>query len=113
MANRENFKKNLSYRMTLAGVNQVELAKSVSVSESTVSTWLSGRSYPRIDTVQRIADVLGCETDDLVLESSEVLQQEISDDEKALFRLARNAKPEAIRAAVAVLKSMQDTNDEF
>lgn len=113
MANRENFKKNLSYHMTIAGINQVELANAVNVSESTVSTWLSGRSYPRIDTIQRIADVLGCETDELVLESSEALQQQISDDERALFRLARSAKPEAIRAAVAVLKSMQDTNNDF
>lgn len=113
MASREIFMKNLLYYMNIAGINQIELANKVGVSKSTVSTWLSGRSYPRIDAIQKIADVLNCETDDLVAENMEVTRQQISEDEKILFRLARNAKPEALRAAVAVLKSMEDTNNEF
>ena len=112
MASREIFRKNLPYYMNLAGINQAELAKAVGVSKSTVSTWLSGRSYPRIDTIQIIADVVGCDTDDLVTENEEQVQK-ISEEERILFRLARTAKPEAIRAAVAVLKSMEETNDEF
>lgn len=112
MSGRDTFKKNLPYYMNLAGLNQIELAKAVNVSKSTVSTWLSGRSYPRIDVIQKCADVLGCDTDDLVAENNATSQQ-ISEEEKILFRLARNAKPEAIRAAVAVLKSMEETNHDF
>lgn len=99
--------------MELAGVNQVELAKAVGVSKSTVNTWLSGRSYPRIDAIQRIADVLNCDTDDLVTENTETTRQQISEDERILFRLARNASPSALKAAVAVLKSMEETNRDF
>lgn len=113
MTSREIFKKNLPYYMDMAGMNSVELAKAVGVSKSTVSTWISGRSYPRIDAIQKIADVLGCDTDDLLTESTEVVRQQISDDEKILFRLARSATPSALKAAVAVLKSMEETNDEF
>lgn len=113
MATREEFKKNLPYYMDLAGVNQVELAKAVGVSKSTVSTWLSGRSYPRIDVIQKTADVLNCTTDDLVTENTEVIRQTLSEDEKLLFRLARDATPSAIKAAVAVLKSMEETNHDF
>ena len=80
MATREEFKKNLPYYMDLAGVNQVELAKAVGVSKSTVSTWLSGRSYPRIDVIQKTADVLNCTTDDLVTENTEVIRQTLSED---------------------------------
>lgn len=112
MASREVFKKNLAYYMDLAGVNQVELAKAVDVSKSTVSTWLSGRSYPRIDVIQKVADVLNCETDNLVAENTETVRQQISEDEKILFRLARNASPSALKAAVAVLKSMEETNND-
>lgn len=108
MSIRDDFGKNLPYFMSLAGMNQVELAKAVGVSKSTVNTWLSGRSYPRIETVQRVADILGCTTDDLVTENAEAVRSQISDDQQILFRLAKNAKPEAIRAAVAVLKSMED-----
>ncbi len=113
MTSREIFKKNLPYYMELAGVNQVELAKAVGVSKSTVSTWLSGRSYPRIDTIQNVADVLNCDTDDLITENAEVTREQINEDEKILFRLARNATPSALKAAVAVLKSMEETNSDF
>ena len=113
MTSREAFKRNLPYYMDLAGVNQVELAKAVGVSKSTVNTWLSGRSYPRIDAIQKTADVLNCNTDDLLTENTESTRQRISEDEKILFRLARNATPSALKAAVAVLKSMEETNHDF
>lgn len=113
MSIRDDFSKNLPYYMSLAGVNQVELAKSIGISKSTVSTWISGRSYPRIETVQKVADLLGCTTDDLVTENPEVIRSQLSEDKKELFRLARNASPAAIRAAVAVLESMEKTNNEF
>ena len=44
---------------------------------------------------------------------SEDLREQISDEEHSLFRLAKDAKPEALRAAVAVLKSYEETNDDF
>ncbi len=60
------------------------------------------------------AKALGVSTDYLMDgENKDAIVEEISKDKQALFRLAQNAKPEAIRAALAVLKSMQDTNDEF
>lgn len=66
MTNREAFKKALPKYMDKARINQRELAKAVEVSESTVSCWISGKAFPRIDIIQKIADVLGCATDDLL-----------------------------------------------
>ena len=43
----------------------------------------------------------------------EQTREELSEEQRVLFRLAKNAKPEALRAAAAVLKSMEETNDEF
>lgn len=115
MATKEEFRLNLQYYMEEAGINQVDLANKIGVSKSTVSTWLSGRSYPRINIIQKIADVLSCTTDDLVTEKSETdrERERISEEERVLFRLAKNAKPEALKAAVAVLKAMEETNSDF
>ena len=44
---------------------------------------------------------------------TEDLREQISDEEHILVRLAKDAKPEALRAAVAVLKSYEETNDDF
>ena len=38
---------------------------------------------------------------------------EESEEDKVLFRLMKNASPAAKRAAIAVLKSMEETNSEF
>ena len=115
MASRETFRKNLQYYMERENITQVDLAAAVGVSKSTVSTWLSGRSYPRIDVIQKIADVLTCATDDLVSGKSEaeLEAEKISKEQQMLFRLGKNARPEAVRAAIAVLKSMEETNHDF
>ena len=67
MDTKEIFRTRLPYYMKRAGMNQVELAKAVDKSEASVSLWLSGGAFPRIGTIQKIADVLGCETDDLLV----------------------------------------------
>ena len=66
MTNREAFVKLLPLYMKRAGTNQRELAKAVGKSESTVHCWVNGKAFPRIDMIQKIADVLGCTTDDLL-----------------------------------------------
>lgn len=66
MNTKDIFKQNLPYYMKRARMNQIELAKAVGKSEASVSLWLSGKAFPRIDTIQRIADALGCKTDDLL-----------------------------------------------
>lgn len=67
MSNRETFRKRLPVYMKRANINQRELSKAVGVSESTVHCWVTGKSFPRIDIIQKIADVLGCSTDDLLV----------------------------------------------
>ena len=69
--NKEVFWTVLPRFMTIAGKNQTELAKDVGVSKSTVNCWIKRKSFPEIDTVQRIADALGCKTDDLLVELPE------------------------------------------
>lgn len=66
MTNREAFKKALPQYMDKANMNQRELAKAVGMSESIVHCWITGKAFPRIDVIQKIADVLGCATDDLL-----------------------------------------------
>lgn len=67
MTNRELFPIKLKYYMDKARVNQTDLATAVNVSKSTVHCWLTGKAFPRIDVIQRIADTLGCKTDDLLV----------------------------------------------
>ena len=132
MTNREVFKKALPEYMKKANLNQRELAKAVGVSESTVHCWVHGKAFPEINTIQRITDVLGCKTDDLLVDDSignrlidvfmtasqpfhpsviasleARIRQETPKEDAEMVALWRSASPVSKRAAIAVLKSME------
>ena len=92
------------------GMSQDDLAKAMGYSDRSMITKIEGG---RVDISQKkivaFAEILG--TTPRYLMDGDPVNEEIesaSEDKKVLFRLARNAKPEAIRAAVAVLKSMEE-----
>lgn len=53
------FSKNLNYYMKRSGKNTADLAADLSFPFSTVSDWVHGKKYPRMDKVQIIADYFG------------------------------------------------------
>ena len=56
---REIFVKNLRYLMEARGINQADICRELGVSSATVSDWCTGKKYPRVDAMQRLADLLG------------------------------------------------------
>lgn len=48
------------------GMTQVTLAKQLNVSQSTIAMWESGARKPDIVMLKRLADILGCTTDELL-----------------------------------------------
>ena len=53
----ETFSKNLAELLKNNNINQKELAKKIGVSPSTVSMWVTGNSSPRMDLLEKIAEV--------------------------------------------------------
>lgn len=101
----------------------------LSILENGVNPSTGGPVTPSIETLGKIAYGMGITVHQLMSEiddckvtiSPEVVERRenedylrsLSEDERILFRLAKGSKPEAIRAAVAVLKSFKDTNTDF
>lgn len=56
---REIFAKNLSFLMEDRGITQADICRELEVSSATASDWCSGKKFPRIDKLQRLADLLG------------------------------------------------------
>ena len=91
-------------------MSQDDLAKAMGYKDRSMITKIEGG---KVDISQKkivaFAEVLG--TTPRYLMDGDELEEELniaSEEQQILFRLARNAKPEAIRAAVAVLKSMEE-----
>lgn len=99
------------------GLSQEELAKRIGYSSrSMISRIEKGDVDLSQSKIKLLSTILHTSTEyimDGANESTSEVVPEESADTEILFRLARKAKPEAIRAAVAVLKSMEETNDEF
>ena len=60
------FVRNLLRCMQEADVNQLDLAKALGITASSVNDWIKGRTYPRMDKVQLLAEYFGVTKSDLV-----------------------------------------------
>lgn len=56
---REAFPKILTYYMDRDNVSQSDISTRLDVSKQIVSDWVSGKKFPRVDKMQRLADMFG------------------------------------------------------
>lgn len=56
---REIFVQNMEYLMREKNVSQADICEKLGVSSATVSDWVNGKKYPRIDSMQRLAELFG------------------------------------------------------
>lgn len=68
---RKIFIKNLNKYLDSFQMNQADLANRLSVNKSVVSSWLSGSRYPRMNTMEKIANIFNIEKSDLIEDKSE------------------------------------------
>lgn len=55
----EIFARNLKFYVIKSGKTQSQVASAIGVSKGTFSDWCSGRSHPRMDRVQQLAEYFG------------------------------------------------------
>ena len=66
LGNKEIMSRNLKYYIEKCGKDRRELADIWGFPYSTVSEWVNGRKYPRIDKIEIMADYFGIKKSDLV-----------------------------------------------
>lgn len=68
--NRDVFSRNLSKFIKIKNKTQMDIVNDLGVSQSTVSGWINGKKYPRIDRLQQIADYFGVYKSELTEDKS-------------------------------------------
>lgn len=71
MTAREILSKNLQELMHKKGVDQNRLAEDIGVSQSSISQWIKGNKYPRIDKIQILADYFNVQKSDITEDKSQ------------------------------------------
>lgn len=106
------------------GLNQEQLAELANLNRVTIAKYESGRVEPGAQALARIADAMDVTVDEILgRQESETKQEDLNvlalreqlrrdPNTRILFDAAMKAKPEHIRAAVAVLESFDQTNGE-
>lgn len=71
IGNKETMAKNLKYYIAKSGKDRRELAEIWGFPYSTITEWINGKKYPRIDRIEVMADYFGILKSDLIEERTE------------------------------------------
>ena len=71
IGNKEVFSKNLKYYIERSGKDRRELSKIWGFPYSTVTEWINGKKYPRIDRIEIMANYFGILKSDLIEEKTD------------------------------------------
>lgn len=126
LGNKEIMAKNIQYYLDKKGIDRNEMCSDLGFKYTTVSNWLQGNKYPRIDKIEMMARYFGINKADLVEEhsiSSTPSEPEYTEEEKGIVRGYRKApdnlkqvvkltlQPYMVEAA-AVASPNNDPNDD-
>lgn len=111
---REIFVRNLRYLMEDRGITQADICRVLEVSSATASDWCTGKKFPRIDKLQRLADLLGVRLSSLTSEEGirdyedmarlEALHQ--NPKLRLLFDIQKNLGDSALNAVLGVVSEI-------
>lgn len=72
LGNKRVMGKNILFYMDKKGIERKDLAVALGVPYSSLTTWINGDAYPRIDKIELMANYFGCSKSDLVEERGAV-----------------------------------------
>lgn len=76
IGNKEIMSKNLKYYIDKSGKDRRELAEIWGFPYSTVTEWINGKKYPRIDRIEVMADYFG-------IQKSDLIEEKLTNEQKA------------------------------
>ena len=70
MDSKNVFSRNLRYQMEINNKSRQEVATALGISYFTITSWVNGTKYPRMDKVEMLANYFGVLKSDLIEEKS-------------------------------------------
>jgi transcriptional regulator with XRE-family HTH domain len=111
LGNKEIMSKNLRKFVDLNGKDRKDIAKDLNVSYSTFTDWLNGKTYPRIDKIEMMANYFKITKADLIEENNPFkglggLLNATEDDKELLdvFREIKSLTPEQLEKLKPIIK---------
>ena len=107
MDNKDIFARNLKRIMEQKGVTRTDISEALGISYFTVSDWVKGKKYPRMDKVELLARYFGISMSDLIeLPTNTPTNDEIvlTDGERMIVQLLRRLPEDKQKMAIQMLR---------
>ena len=113
LGNKDIMAKNLKYYIERSGKDRRELAEAWGFPYSTITEWINGRKYPRIDRIEIMADYFGILKSDLIeerLESSPeekpVTKDGLTENQRKLIDFAEQLSDDQAEKVLRLMQSI-------
>ena len=109
IGNKETMSKNLRYYIERSGKDRKTLAKIWGFPYSTVTDWINGNKYPRIDRIEVMAEYFGIQKSDLIEDKKEQPTEfdGLSEEKKELIEFIKKLPEEKIQVLLQVANSIR------
>ena len=105
LGNKEIMSKNLKYYIERSGKDRRVLSEIWGFPYSSVSEWVNGRKYPRIDKIEIMADYFGILKSDLIEEKpTSPKASELSKARQDLMQIVRDCPEEKLDRLTAIIQ---------
>lgn len=109
MDNRNVFSKNLKHQMEIHNKTRQDISDALGISYFTVTSWVNGTKYPRMDKVEKLADYFGVLKSDLIEDKKNPTAEDdgISKEKQELINFIKTLPEEQIQLLLQVAKSIR------
>jgi transcriptional regulator with XRE-family HTH domain len=91
LGNKQVFAENFNYYLEKSGKKKIDIARDLGISQCTISDWVKCRTYPRMDKIESLAKIFGCEM-------SELVEKHTLDNVYYLGKVARDVTSELMKS---------------
>lgn len=105
--NKQAIANNIKYQMAVKGVTNKELCNALGFKYTTFLDWINGKTFPRINKIELMAEYFGCLKSELIEEQTEEMRQQKKDN-KVIANLAiRMQNDDAFFEAVKAINELE------
>ena len=108
MDNKNVFASNLKRYMEVKGKSRNDISEALGISYFTVSDWVNGKKYPRMDKVEMLANYFGVQKSDLIEKkekSSTPEEPVLSEGEKIMLDLFRRVPEDQQQLVLQMIRA--------
>lgn len=110
MNNKNIFAANLQMYMDINNKSRKEVSEALGVSYYTLTDWVNGKKYPRMDKVEKLANYFGILKSDLIEDKKEkptAQDDGLSEEMQELINHIKNLPEDKIQMLLQVAKSIR------